>query len=454
MDEEWDIIFSIIKDFASNNAFKGNNHSTGLLKKMFTTFRSLLLNSEFKGSKENLMNIFNEVKHIINDQSFDALYIHNLISYPAKYIEDKLLDIMDFTRILQMRDNDKEQIEDYDNRISEILNSFYGLYNDTTNIENKEALAKLFIQKSIEYSGLKMKINNSLKVLKILFEITQQTKNDEHFANVTSIFVKTIVRKDNLTNEFQRLSLATSRPIFKSKASLNPIMEYISLAKSAHELLFKLFAQCYLLYPPTRLIIVLNSMISCLETSIKEIKLLTLKFLANLSYDHNYLLFVSTWNAPSFLSGIDNESNTFPIQILVNAMTKFFNLDLDVDCILQALDVLISLCKSHYGLKNIDLSNFIEDLAKFGNKALQNKQADIGLKVVIALQLVALQKYGKNSEKPIAILAQTDITTCFMSCLNLLQIIVINFKGEFEEFKKSKQFKRAASMSSRGKMNH
>ena len=42
------------------------------------------------------------------------------------------------------------------------------------------------------------------------------------------------------------------------------------------------------------------------------------------------------WKAPSYLTAVESELFNIPPQIFINAMTAFFNLDLDIDCILTA----------------------------------------------------------------------------------------------------------------------
>ena len=451
LDEEWDIIYSIIRKFASNNAWKGPKSGREILKNIFSILCGLYINGDFKGEKEQLMEIFSEVKDIINDTSFDSIYIYNLMNYPADYIEEKLKDIMNLANIIHLRDS-KDSKDDYDNRMSEILNAFEGLLKDSHNYEIKEMLENLFIQKAIEYSVINLTVDNSVKVLKLLYEMASETQNNDHFSKITEIFVRTIVRLENSQMTSMKV-YGVPLPKLKYKSFTHNTSEIILLATTAHKFLFELFHKAYLLYPPFRLMTVLNSLISTLETNIKEIKLLTLNFLAGLSYDHNYLLCL--WKVPSYLSGLDTYLFNFPAQTLVNAMTNFFNLDLDIECVLQALDVLISLCQCHYGLRNVKISKLIEDLSLFGNQAAQRKEADVGLKIITVIQLVVMQKNWQNDKvgKQIVELSLKDLITCFTSCHNELMIIAGFFRTEIEEFKKSKQYKKVFNMPTHCKLS-
>ena len=118
-----------------------------MLKEIFLLIRTLYLSGEFNGSKDQIMETFNEVKNIINDTTFDAIYMHNLLGLDAKIIEEKLLDIMNFSTITEMRETNKDPIEDYDKRINGILNALEILYQDNPNMEVNEMLERLFIKR-------------------------------------------------------------------------------------------------------------------------------------------------------------------------------------------------------------------------------------------------------------------------------------------------------------------
>ena len=114
------------------------------------------------------------------------------------------------------------------------------------------------------------------------------------------------------------------------------------------------------------------------------------------------------------------------------------------------MDVIISLCESHYGLKNVNLKQLIEELARFGNSAAQHKKADVGFKVINILQLIVLQR-NEKFKKDTTELLLSDVINIFSACLNQLLILAGTFKGDIEEFKKSKQFKKVNNLPTQSK---
>ena len=332
---------------------------------------------------------------------------------------------MNFAQICAIRDQNLTQ-DNCDLRISELLNIFEGFYKNTLEIEALEMLEKIFVRKIYDYVKLRLTMDASLKMLQILQNMAIKTTSNENFAAFIEFFVLTITSKDGVRD----------------------------FANMAHYNLFILFSHYYLVYPPFRLMQVLKAFTSILSTGYKEVKMLTLKFLATLGYDHNYQLYTKNWGIPSYLCGLDIEEFNFPSQTIISAVCEFLRIDLDLDIILAALDVLISLCQGHYGLNKVNLHKLIEVLAQFQLVALNQKELDICLKVIDLLQIIVTQKNVDSDaqEMQIVLFALPDIVSIFTCYLNQLRVICNFCKADIEEFKKSKNFKKIANSPARCKI--
>ena len=441
LDIEWELIFGLIKDFLLNKIFQSDHEAIASLKTIYSAIRNLFLNGCFNGIKERMMESFNEVKNIINDSLFDTLYIHNLRTLPLSEVQDKLYDMMNMQSIINLKATPENQ-DDYDYRIGELLNAFEFFYKTSEDMEMQFMLEKLFIQKAKEYNGLKLKIDSSLKVIRILGIMGEQTISNENFASIVEFFAETIIKPDVIREDTHKSPNKQKSPIQRNG---------IILANAAHQILFQLFHKSYLIYPPIRLLTILNSFIQVLETSYKEIKITTLRFWINISYDHNYNIYLKDWKASSYLGALDTEINCFPAQIIVNKMTDFLKKDIDMDIILLCLDVLISLCKSHYGLNKVNISKLIDDLASFGFIVVQQKEADAASKAVEILQLLATQKNVETDPEEVQIVKTSlnDAVKIMCAFHNQLKQISSLFKAEIDEFKKSKLYKKVINQPTR-----
>ena len=89
LDEEWEIIYAIIKAFVTDTTFKTHNEGIVAIKRVFVAIRSLHINGEYNGDKDSMMKSFYEVKDIINDSFFDAIYFSYLRNFSLSEMGEK-----------------------------------------------------------------------------------------------------------------------------------------------------------------------------------------------------------------------------------------------------------------------------------------------------------------------------------------------------------------------------
>lgn len=439
LEDEWEIILNMSEIFITQQKNSTNYADlVPVFQRFFVSVRNLYISGEFnKTGIQNLMNFYDKIKYVINDTYFDAIYINWLKNQDQKFSLAKMNEILSFTGLLMQKDDNlSANFQIVDNRIFEILNSFENYYLSTEfSLIYKEELEKLFMEKAYEYQilGSKLNIDSRLKIIKILQIIGQNTRLIDNFAKILDLIVKII-------------QIGPSKSSFLSKqktGSFITINYNQNVANFAHQVLLGFFKENYQTYPATKLILILKAMLKILKCEYREIIILTLKFFGNFTFDHDYYFMLTPWNIPSYFCGNLCDEYKFSCQLIFDAVMNFLNFDYGLDLLMPALNVILAICKSHYGLYTLDLPMDVKILIEFLESAITKKEIDASLKIVEILQIILTQRSpsvisGKNNGIKLAF---AEIISIFEAYLSELGKIPSLFKPYLEEFRKQKTYK-------------
>ncbi len=446
LDEEWELMFEIVKSFISNKELIRLQEVVASLLQFFVLVRTLYVTGEYRGQLQLMMSGYENARYIICDPSFDALYLSCLRQYGLDVLEAKARDLLDLNKILDLRDQDEQQPHphpQYDIRIAELLNAFEDIYLSTRDMDQRLALERAYLSRAKDFvESRRFMPDCALRVLRVLQTIAMSTTNFDHFAAVDGLLVRTIAcAEERATSPSRRMGAATRSAIPDH-----------TLPDEAHKCLFVQFHQFYLEYPPMRLACVLRAFTEILTTSHRTIKLLTLRFLSKLAYDSDFHVTLPAWGVPSYLCGLESELYPFPSQRIFNAASQFLRLDAGIDLVLQALDVLSTLCRSHYAFRGADVSQLIQALVQFLDTTISRREVEAAMKVVEILQLIMEQRNvaADPANMQVMRLGFMDMIAIFGAYLAQLEKLVGFFRTEIEEFKRSKAWKKVQSSPTRG----
>ncbi len=448
MDEEWGPLFEFVKELTADRVLC--SYSTEL-RNLFAAIRNAFINRQYRWGKEQLMESYLGVKDIINDAIFDSIYMNSLRELRPEETVERMGKFLDLTAVSRLKEsNEFANVAEY--RICQLLNCFEDFYVGTKDLEERTLLERMYLQKVGEWTAARLSYENLLRVVHTLKSIATGTAENDHFFRVVAILVSTIIRAEGTPeSEHKQMTSQAPRSTRVMPQTQPVVKEATVLAKAAHQAMFQLFYEEYQRFPPTRLRCVMLGFLESLQAASKEAKLLTLGFLRNVAYDSNFYLFLSPCSAHSYLNALETPETSLPPQAIVAALTKLLRLETDKEVMLGALEAMIALARSHYGLAKVEVSELLGEVVNLQQRQVKAKEIDVALKVAEFLELILAQKNCLSSpaEKQIFTIDITCPMQVLAGCIIELEQIVEFFKLEIDEAKRSKVWRKVQNSPTR-----
>ena len=368
LDEEWDVLLKFIKEAAKNEYIKCNKASS--LSNILTIARDMYIVGQYKGDVNELMSTYLELKGILNDPVFDAIYLN----YLGKSCNDKKLE----TEMLNFIGTELWGSNEY--RIRQIFESLGNLYLDIDNLEKQEVIERIIVKNCKEWVKELNSIECKLNLINLLKTIAMNTISPDNLFEITQTLIKLAVEPTD--KSFPKRIYTTGS----------------TLEKSVIEVLFKLFYYFYTKMPVSYLRHVFNSFLELIEKGSKQMQLLSLQLLSNIGFDAEYYICIKDCNVSSYLNLKEDVTyNVTPDRIAVIIFNLIYEVK-DKELIIAGLEALMSLTRSHYALKALDLTNFLNRLIEFLFTIMfDEKEIEVVMKVGELIELILLQK-GPSSD--------------------------------------------------------
>ena len=366
LEEEWELIFNFINAFIHNRQYRKEKQGFESIKKIFNELKYLYITQSYKGSIQTLMETFTQAKDIINDKTFDALYLNYLIKDP----EDLKAKLPTFIKILL-----EPQGSIYDSRISVLFSTLNDIYTTTSNMRILTIIEEIVIADCKEWLDRNLYCDKLLMLLKI---IALKTLSFDVFSAIIQIIGDIIIQVQYVVD--------TTKP----KDNLSVVKNDEDFRIEAQRILLQLFSELYLSYPPSKVMCVVNELINSIKSKDESIKLLALEFFSEISFDKHYFLNMNKWNASSYLSAFGKSNFTF--DNLRRIVTEQVLHSDNNKTIIKSLSTLTSIITSHHSLYRTNINETVELLIPLLSTKIKRYEVKISIKIIKLLSLLTLQK--------------------------------------------------------------
>lgn len=437
MCEEWREIFRFVDLLVRNEKIREHKDSYESIIKMFGTIRALYISERFKGNSRELMNVYLQVKDMINDPTFDGLYLNYIMEKSSlQTLEENLVAFFDTT----LNAKKPKALASIDRRVTYLFNMLRDLYENVTDVERESHIESFVVSKCTEWLGMSISVEAKLKVVQLLKNIAFRTTSRGTFYGVLQKFSATFYEMQEA--DFQIVDMTTSR---LSQTEMVPA-ERNSVGFSVHQILFQLFQSFYLDFPPARLADVLVAFLHSLKSSNDETKLLTLNFLAELDYDRSRCLRLKLWNVSSQLAAAEMAGCVFAPMRIVTAAVEVATEDKNKKLVIAAIEVLIKLVGNPYSLYEVDLRETVNKLIGLLRNKVKKGEFEIALKVAEFFELIIALKDNRESKR----LPSEDYSVLiFDECVIHLDTLCQEYRKEMDKRLKSKAGKKYQSSPTR-----
>ena len=427
LDEEWDLILGFVMHIANAKYLTTCKNLIEALQTFFQTMRNLYISEAYTGNKDKLMNVYLHVKDIIADTTFDILYMSYVLKGSDLMLIKETLEQY-IKASVTAKGQGKELVQTtHSLQVSGILSGLEDLYDCVKIVEKKAIIEEVVVPKAIEWLSFAFTDDCKLKLIRLLKAFAFNTANNDTFKQIIKAIINAIYRGQS--DNVKKNEVSQTRDV--------------AIGKAAFRILFQLFYDSYLKFPPTRLMHVLDGFISSLQAGSNNTKSLTLQLLANITYDPNSYLYVSRWKVKSYLLGTksfgdEQDESLFSPQKILSATSQFINPEVPQGLLVAAVDALASIVNAHYPLLFVDISKSLEKLATNLRGFLKELKYESLIRLIELSSLIILQRNPNKDTKGIYI-SSSSLLSFFSECLTQLSQIAVVLMKDINDLKKPAQ---------------